>query len=259
MNVSMMDSYDLAWKLMYSLNGLTPDSRSLLDSYEVDRRDNALNLIDFDKRWYEHTYSNPNGAPSTFMVKEMGEFFSGCGNEYKESWLVDRNHQGRPSPVTGSDYWAGVLREGRRLFDVAVFRFADGCPYHIQDDFPSDGRFRILVLASTDLLDTSGRSEMTLTHLCTKVVPRFLPGLVELVILQPLDRHSFQWTDIAPCVKETAEMRFHHGPETAYAAYGIDSAVGALVVVRPDGIVGIIANLEDTARVDQYLRRVLKV
>ena len=51
MNVSMMDSYNLAWKLAYSINGLTPDSAlsgkpdSVLDTYHVERHTIAQELI----------------------------------------------------------------------------------------------------------------------------------------------------------------------------------------------------------------------
>lgn len=46
----MMGSYDLAWELAYVLNGLSADPQSFMDTFEVDRRENALNLIDMDKR-----------------------------------------------------------------------------------------------------------------------------------------------------------------------------------------------------------------
>jgi len=49
----MMGSYDLAWELVHVLNGLSADLQSFMDTFEVDRRKNALNLIDMDKRWYQ--------------------------------------------------------------------------------------------------------------------------------------------------------------------------------------------------------------
>jgi phenol 2-monooxygenase len=261
MNVSMMDSYDLSWKLMYSLNELAVDPIKLLDTYEIDRRENAQNLIDFDKGWYTKLYkgSASRKDDATFITIEMGAFISGCGIEYEEGYLVERFPNSQISPVMSEDYWSGILREDRRLFDIRTFRFADGCRRHIHDDFPSDGRFRIMALVSTDLLDSAGRSATALTTLCSKIVPSFLPGFVELVIPHPLDGHSFEWTDVPECVKQTAEMRVHNAGEAGYAAYGVDATKGALVVVRPDGVVGTIAHLEDTQRVENYLRRILKV
>ena len=49
MNVSMMDSYDLSWKLMYYLNGLMSSPMELLETYSNDRHENARMLIDLDK------------------------------------------------------------------------------------------------------------------------------------------------------------------------------------------------------------------
>ena len=37
-----------------------------------------------------------------------------------------------------------------------------------------------------------------------------------------------------------------------FAAYGIDKTQGAMVVVRPDGYVGMVAPLDRTADVDAY-------
>lgn len=52
MNVSIQDSYNLAWKLAYTIFGVdASDGESkLLDSYEEERLPNARNLIAFEKR-----------------------------------------------------------------------------------------------------------------------------------------------------------------------------------------------------------------
>lgn len=42
------------------------------------------------------------------------------------------------------------------------------------------------------------------------------------------------------------------GPTTAYAAFGIDSFEGAIVVVRPDGYVGKVAPLNLVNDLDTY-------
>lgn len=45
--------------------------------------------------------------------------------------------------------------------------------------------------------------------------------------------------------------------EDAYQIYGVDPGKGALVVVRPDGYVGVVAHLKDVQRVDAYLSRLI--
>lgn len=159
--------------------------------------------------------------------------------------------------MKSTDFALGALREGRRLCDVIVTRFTDGLPRHIQDEFPSDGRFRILVLTSTDSLDPQGISMPSPKELCTTIMPQFASGLLEPVILHLLSPHSFEWSDFPTIIKDVSEIRVHHANETAYTAYGVDPSSGALAVVRPDGYVGAIAKLEAVSRVDKHLSRCL--
>lgn len=89
---------------------------------------------------------------------------------------------------------------------------------------------------------------------------RFPGGILELVTLHPLASNTFVWTDLPDVVKAQAEMRFYNGTELedAYKVYGINPKKGALVVVRPDGYVGTIAELEGTDRILRYLKGCLK-
>jgi phenol 2-monooxygenase len=109
------------------------------------------------------------------------------------------------------------------------------------------------VLASNDLCDPCGRSARALTALCDTILPRFPDSIIELVVLHPL-KARFEWTDIPACVKKYAEMRFHGCAErNAYQIYGIPESVGALSVVRPDGVVGVVEHLESPNTIAAYL------
>ena len=44
-----------------------------------------------------------------------------------------------------------------------------------------------------------------------------------------------------------------------YETYGIDSEKGTIVVVRPDGYVGIVAPLENTGDINEYFNAFMKV
>lgn len=147
MNVSMMDSYNLAWKLAYHINGLTPalsdKSPNLLDTYHTERHANAQQLIDFDRK-FSSGFSDQlgtAGSKSGLSHEEFVNIFntgngftSGCGVEYAESLAVERSTytNGEP-PVHGEDFLSGILRPGRRLLNVKVKRFADGSHRDIQD------------------------------------------------------------------------------------------------------------------------------
>ena len=114
------------------------------------------------------------------------------------------------------------------------------------------------MLASKDLLGPKGVSATTLDTICGNRLSRFTPGLLEVVVLHPLEPHSLEWTDIPASVKDVAEMQFHWADATAYAAYRVDEAKGAIAVVRPDGYVGMIAHLDDLVKIESYLTRCLQ-
>jgi phenol 2-monooxygenase len=116
-----------------------------------------------------------------------------------------------------------------------------------------------LCLTSDDLLELSGTSSTTISKLST-VISRFPEGIIELVVLHPLQPNSFDWKDIPAAVRELAEMRFYNATilEDAYKVYGVDPSRGALAVVRPDGYIGTLADLGDSERVHEYLKRCLR-
>lgn len=123
-------------------------------------------------------------------------------------------------------------------------------------DLESTGRFRILCLTSSDLLDDSGTSQKSLLGMAM-MTERFPNSLIELIIVHPRVEREFEWDDVPDCVKQHAEMSFYDGYELedAYGIYGVDPSKGALAVVRPDGYVGIVSQLGDLSRVEGYLRR----
>lgn len=159
MNVSMMDSYNLAWKLAYSIHGLTPKSKSgesdpLLDTYHTERHSIALELIEFD-RAFSSMSSGKIGASEDgandltheefLQVFSRGNgFTSGCGIEYPENMTVRRDIDGGGNPIQGTDYLSGTLRPGRRLLNVRLVRHADGYRRDLQDGQYSDRDWMVM-------------------------------------------------------------------------------------------------------------------
>ncbi|OJD12178.1 hypothetical protein AJ78_07190 [Emergomyces pasteurianus Ep9510] len=260
MNVALMDSYDLAWKLMYSINGLTPEPEKLLDTYSHDRLKNAKKLVESDRVWYEGRYMiepDDDIEAQNFVELDLLAFMVGA-IEYDEGFLVDGKTGSSDGPINSSNFLTGVLREGRRFGDRMITRFADGDIRHSQDEFPSDGRFRVLIFTSDDLLkNPGGVSAASLNQICQEVVPAFIPKTVELVVFTPFGSFAFEWPDIPSVIKEELEMRLHYLDPEGYAAYGVDMKLGAIVVIRPDGCVGTIAKLDDTQKISSYLKRCL--
>lgn len=147
MNVSMMDSYNLAWKLVHSLHGLSPSSskdseNSVLSTFEHERLTIARQLIDFDTK-FSSMFSGQIGSDEVaegLTHEEFLEVFSsgsgftsGCGIEYPESLLVRPKNDSLDYPIRGNDYLQGILKPGRRLLDTIVRRYADANLRHLQD------------------------------------------------------------------------------------------------------------------------------
>jgi phenol 2-monooxygenase len=148
MNVSMMDSYNLAWKLAHSLHGLTPCTPSgtadpVLETFEQERVDTARQLIEFDTQ-FSHMFSGqvgPTDAEAAGLTHEEflrvfsegNGFTSGCGLHYKPSRLVRTPVESHLSTFPQGDPLYGALTPGRRLLNVEVKRYADATTRHLQD------------------------------------------------------------------------------------------------------------------------------
>lgn len=137
----MMDSYNLAWKLAYYVNGLTPavNSNSLLSTYRTERHEIAQQLIDFDRN-FSTIFSGQVGSDGGLTPEQLMETFktgngftSGVGIEYPENIIVEHNKGNSQSAVRGEDYLSGILRPGRRLLNVRMKRFADGWQRDLHD------------------------------------------------------------------------------------------------------------------------------
>lgn len=139
--MSMMDSYNLAWKLVHSLHGLTPHGSSdpVLETFTPERMDVARQLIEFDTK-FSHMFSGRIGSEDAEssgltheeflrVFSEGSGFTSGCGLQYKPSNLV----QDLDKSLLRGDPLSGALTPGRRLLDVEVKRYADATHRPLQD------------------------------------------------------------------------------------------------------------------------------
>lgn len=81
MNVSVMDAYNLSWKLTHSILGLTPRQAAdqpdpVLETFDQERVYTARLLIDFDNK-FSHMFSGQIGAQdSSAQGMSQAEFQS---------------------------------------------------------------------------------------------------------------------------------------------------------------------------------------
>jgi phenol 2-monooxygenase len=93
MNVSIMDSYNLAWRLVHTIHGLSPQQgrTTILSTYEDERLEVAKLLIEFDTG-FSSIFSGQIGSDRSVEGLTHGQFLNvfsdgsgftgGCGIEY---------------------------------------------------------------------------------------------------------------------------------------------------------------------------------
>lgn len=207
----------------------------------------------------------------------MSGFTSGVGITYQPSILV--------SETPSVDSAASKLVLGRRLPPRVLVRIADCHPLNLQDECPSDGRFKILVFTG-DLTD-SAQAERVATAATALAGPQGLlrsfpdfEGMFDILpIVKGVERktpytrvpselwshwskyvvalHAFtlsiHWILIRlyrVFVDEPSRQDAEAG--ICYESFGISPEKGAIVVVRPDAHVGIAAHLDAVKDVEAY-------
>ncbi|PNP44568.1 hypothetical protein TGAMA5MH_03698 [Trichoderma gamsii] len=166
MNVSMGDTYNLGWKLgLVCKKLLRPE---VLDTYELERRQIARQLIAFDHKFSRLFSGRPatddssEGSSMSEFQKAFQEaqlFITGVGIRYQPSLLVCREDgdaggdlggglQAETAPQSSAASSAGLAtncRPGTRFASQKVMAQSDARPWELQLQMPSDGRFRIVV------------------------------------------------------------------------------------------------------------------
>ncbi|KAI5474330.1 3-(3-hydroxy-phenyl)propionate hydroxylase [Pseudohyphozyma bogoriensis] len=272
MNVSMMDTYNLGWKLSGVLRGqLAP---TVLDTYQSERWQTAKELIDQDAIFAKIYKKSAEGVLNDSEAqRSLKEFFisarkwaSGTGVTYRPSLLVASSST-NPSP-------APAIPVGMRFDSHQVVCLADARAWQLGDMMPSDGRFRI-VLFGGDILNAKqkDRFDAAASYLSSSTSPitRYTPttsdldSTIEILTILSTQRTSLEITSLPSVlwppkgpygirdygkVFSDDECPFY-GHGRAYEKYGVEEE-GAVVVVRPDGYVAGVWSLEEVGKSGEY-------
>ncbi|KAI5816937.1 putative FAD monooxygenase [Pyronema omphalodes] len=270
MNVSMMDSYNLGWKIGGVLNG-TLDPK-VLSTYELERSQVAHDLINFDQK-FAKLFS---GRPAKSAADEAGisleefhrvfelshKFASGVDVEYVPSPIVAPASESTQSLATN-------IPVGKRFNSFKVLNQSDARPWEFQELMKSDGRWRIVVFAG-DVLDKDqkARVEKLAEHLdkedsfMKKYTPADKPrtGLFHILTCHSSPRIEVELHDFPKALRADHDYwsvyvddeSHHEGHGQAYKNYGVDPKRGCLVVVRPDQYVSMVVDLEEVDKVEKF-------
>lgn len=295
MNVSMQDCYNLGWKVALASKGIA--KRSILNTYESERRRVARDLIEFDQR-FSRLFS---GRPAKDVLDTEGismeefkeafekgnQFASGLSVDYGSSVLeaksgddgVDDPTQvvslvkSKPSLATG-------IPIGMRFNSFKVLNQADARPWHFQERLRADGRFRIVLFAG-DVLNPAQKTRVDAfceslakpTSFLKRATPR---GAKVDSVVEVLTIHSSPRTE-AELLRDFPEIlhpfdehtgwdynkvfvdadSYHEGFGEAYKNYDVDKARGCVIAVRPDQYVGWVGDLEDFGELNKYFEGIL--
>jgi phenol 2-monooxygenase (NADPH) len=272
MNVSMQDSYNLGWKLGSVITRQAP--RTLLKSYEDERRKVALQLLAIDEeiaRFYarDKTKVTTSDDHDFGAIRErMYEFLSGAGVTYGQSNLVTKSKEELASGV----------KLGARFPSHQVLNQADAWPTQLGVMLKSDGRWRVIVFAG-DITDTVqarcvqqlGQALAASSSFLRRFTPPGKPidSVIEVLTFHNAPRTAVNLLDLHEAFHPFDQERGwdywkvfandvpHHVPFVdAYARYGVGKE-GCIVVCRPDQHVGYIGALEDVAELESYFSGVL--
>ncbi|KAF7186149.1 Phenol hydroxylase [Pseudocercospora fuligena] len=161
MNTAFLDAQNLAWKIHHVESGFA--DRSILKSYESERKYVAENLLNFDAKYAKLFSSRQPSAserssaskqnagssdneenPFIATFKESCEFTSGYGVAYLENIFNWSESHSAKSPLFLSEKNKGTkLRTGRILTPATVTRVVDANVVHLEQEIPLNGSYRI--------------------------------------------------------------------------------------------------------------------
>lgn len=269
----MNDAYNLTWKLSLVIRRIAVPS--LLETYQAERQHIGKQLVEFDHK-VSHMYASLDklgGSELHAFLLQSNAFTSGCGHRYLPGLLTD------DAVNTGINHHAiDPLTPGKRMYPFRVTRHYDGIQLNILDDLPSNGKFHIFVfagdLAQLGKLDSLSRllsspaspltcfskpREMVGTHDVLSSLADDPDTVVDLYLIHTSNHLKTMISSLPTPFPQWQPRIYEDVKDQAHNDLGISVQVGALVIVRPDGYVGLITGMEDGDRVRRYFEGFLTV
>ncbi|KAH8700112.1 putative phenol 2-monooxygenase [Talaromyces proteolyticus] len=274
MNVSLQDGYNLGWKLAAVLKGQA--SPSILETYCLERKKVASDLIDFD-RFFVQIFSANHSSSEDNKLGEFAEHFIKAGR-YTAGLTAKYEDSSLTCTARSQVDLARGLTVGMRFPSFQVVRFCDARAMQLVRAFPADGRWRVVVFAG-DIRKTHNAKRLAklADYLSSEdgLVTRLTPSnddrdsFIESILLLSGDRIGIEQEQIPDHftpVNSRWRIRdlfktfvdcesYNSGHGHAYKNYQIDEKQGAVVVVRPDHYVSLITGLEDYHELSDFFEK----
>lgn len=288
MNTAFLDAVNLAWKIHHVESGFAP--RSLLSTYESERKLIAENLLDFDARYAKlfsaripsagevagASQANSQMEENEFIktFKASCEFTSGYGVAYNPNTINWGPEHPAQHPLILPYEKGTALRTGRTLIPATVTRVVDANVVHLEQEIPMNGSYRVYVFGGSVQKTKSALRDLathmanptsffsTFTHKDTSVDryhEKHNPhsNFLSLCSIINSPRSGIEIDELLPEIfaryrdhvyaDDVWDQRVPGAKAAAHAKMGLDEEKGGVVVVRPDGYVGVVVKLEEGA------------
>jgi len=245
MNTGLHDAVNLSWKLSLVLRGLAkPD---LLLTYESDRKPNVQKLINYDKdisrlmtmRLPVGWTGDPNIDPNDVLAEVMAEaatFSSGLGIYYEMDGVL--SVPGSWQPPDRPD----AVGPGKRVPDAALQKPGTFEATRMHKVTPNVAKFYIVVFAG----DIESTRDTYHGLIKAAAASRFLSSAALpvswITVSVKTNPSAIELLGITPPGKV-----FYDRSRTAHDRYGVDVREGAVFVFRPDGWIGTVSVLAESA------------
>lgn len=271
MNAGTHDAINLAWKLSLVLRGIAKPS--LLETYEHERRPNAQKLINYDKdisvliskRLPKSWTGDPNADPNAVLgqiLQEAKGFNTGLAIGYERN-ILNVSSESPEASLTPIHTCPTPATPGYRAPDALLITPATFEPVRLHTLIPNNSRFYVILFtgnptqtrsnlaeftaaaSSCPLFATAGPKPMIpyLTNASTTpaddIAEQSLPLPISfLTILATQGPSVWEQMGDMPAMGDAYFDFTPSGISPAHERYEVPLEAGALLIIRPDGWVG---------------------
>ncbi|RDW59344.1 Pentachlorophenol 4-monooxygenase [Aspergillus mulundensis] len=242
MNTGVHDAVNLAWKLGGAIKGWY--NKTVLETYDTERRPAAHRLIELDKAFsavisgqipdsHKGRYTDANEL-FTKLLDETIQFSIGLGIHY------EKNVINRASTT-------GMVTAGWRAPDALVYPPGSHLPVRLFSLTKNSGQWSVVIFAGMPF-ETQAVLARAVEELSASAAA--LPdGMIRFLTIVS---QNVTQGDRLFSIPRLGYLCFDQD-QSAHAAYTISPGRGAVMVLRPDGILAHAAALEDVGSVVTFL------
>lgn len=249
MNAGAHDALNLAWKLGGFLRGWYDES--ILDTYEQERRPEAQRIIDQDKTISSLiTGKIPDGMgrPGASPFEVLGEF---TAFTMRYTLGLDVHYE---TNLINQSAKIGLVSAGWPGPDVLLRRPGSRCPVRLLQVTKNVGRFHVLIFSGNPALTANSLLSLRSYLDSEDSFTRKLPDIFNFLTIIPGDAPQ---ADHYLGVDRFGKA-FYDCDQSAAVTYGFSAALGGIVVLRPDGVLGYSGELSDGKDLGEYFLRFVK-